>query len=210
VFTVVQSWAFLHCNPPKRLAPNQDRPPTPFSRNKITRTTNTTNQMPPKKKGESKDDGRIPLLGRSTNNVGMGIVGMPNVGKVRVAKDCHRRMFLSPLNALTIFPFISFPSSLPSSTPSVNSTSRRKTTRFAPKVNANPKNHHYEKRTTTKPLKPKTKRSWPPSNHPSTTTTPPCNHSHPPCLSTPSPFHNLFPQTPTLPKSPSPTNVLKN
>ena len=37
--------------------------------------------MPPKKtKGEEKDD-RIPLLGRSTNNVGMGIVGMPNVGK---------------------------------------------------------------------------------------------------------------------------------
>jgi len=38
--------------------------------------------MPPKKgkKGETKDD-RIPLLGRSTNNVGMGIVGMPNVGK---------------------------------------------------------------------------------------------------------------------------------
>ena len=102
--------------------------------------------MPPKKKGESKDDGRIPLLGRSTNNVGMGIVGMPNVGKVRVAKDCHRRMFLSPLNALTIFPFISFPSSLPSSTPSVNSTSRRKTTRFAPKVNANPDHHHYEKK----------------------------------------------------------------
>lgn len=37
--------------------------------------------MPPKKsKGETKED-KIPLLGRSTNNVGMGIVGMPNVGK---------------------------------------------------------------------------------------------------------------------------------
>ena len=165
--------------------------------------------MPPKKKGESKDDGRIPLLGRSTNNVGMGIVGMPNVGKVRVAKDCHRRMFLSPLNALTIFPFISFPSSLPSSTPSVNSTSRRKTTRFAPKVNANPNNHHYEKKTI-KPSGSQNKAvlaAIQPSKHHHH---PPCNHSHPPCLSTPSPFHNHFPQTPTLPKSPSPTNVLKN
>ena len=39
--------------------------------------------MPPKKtKGESKgDDEKIPLLSRAGNNVGMGIVGMPNVGK---------------------------------------------------------------------------------------------------------------------------------
>ena len=37
--------------------------------------------MPPKKKsGESKEE-RRPLLGRSKNNVGMGIVGLPNVGK---------------------------------------------------------------------------------------------------------------------------------
>jgi obg-like ATPase 1 len=37
--------------------------------------------MPPKKKKGGEESERVPLLGRSTNNVGMGIVGMPNVGK---------------------------------------------------------------------------------------------------------------------------------
>ena len=36
--------------------------------------------MPPKKK-KSDEPERAPLLGRATNNVGIGIVGLPNVGK---------------------------------------------------------------------------------------------------------------------------------
>ena len=36
--------------------------------------------MPPKKKKGDEPE-RMPLLGRATNNVGIGIVGLPNVGK---------------------------------------------------------------------------------------------------------------------------------
>ena len=48
--------------------------------------------MPPKKKKGDEPE-RMPLLGRATNNVGIGIVGLPNVGKSTFSIRCLNYMY---------------------------------------------------------------------------------------------------------------------